>query len=546
MDLQKLKAFFEHIFKRLVRAIVSLYKRLSDLLAKLFEHLPIPARFRRMAAMLTLSLLLVAVVFAAVPVFKAITGVTGAVIEAVIDEIATPADEPDADGISSEQIDRDASAPVLKQVLPETMEVPQNDIIQIPTGGTAFRFTEAELPKLQRLMVFTEKCHSFDYNDKDKDAAMALTAYRLLIETNDANLTVNPDPFYYSVRHLHLQKYINQLFGRNLSSTDRLGEIYYTDNHYLYSAKTGEPTAVSGYISEAYSLGDDFYKITGIVTRGFANESGRYSRKLSLILKKNSEALYGYYIVSVVNEPMTYTYLDSLLKTLPPDENALLHFGQQATIGNQTDSASQAPTEDTSSNVQSDEATASTPQEDTASTAPIESVTQPDADEKDQITLSDAQMNAVRSLLEAIPSPTTDFDTANESSAAIEQLTAHLLLCRERGMDCATQLTANSMHEINEKVERLFGVKSDSAVSNADDAIYRLEPYVSTGKNVFKRIKLYSLGGNRYLVRCELEQYSNVLLEEADAKYSYTAVVEKSDMAQFGFYFKSQKCTAAE
>lgn len=539
MDLQKIKTFLLNTLRRILRFGYRVYKKLSGFFEKLFERLPLPAKFRRMAAMISLSLLLVVVVVAAVPVFKTVTGATGSVIDAIMERIDLP-DSGDEEVTESEAyVDRNASAPVLKDVLPEAMEVPKNDILQIPTGGTAFRFTEAELLKLQRLMVFTEKCESFDYNDTDKDVGMALTAYRLLVETNDTNLTLNPEPYYYTVRHLHLQKYIHQLFGRNLSSTENLGQIYYTDDRYLYFAKTGEPTAVSGYITEAYSLGDNYYKISGIVTRGFANEEGRYSRRISLVLLKHSEAMYGYYIVSVVNEPMTYTYLDSLLKTLPPDENALLHVGQQSSA-NTAGTASQGMTvsgDPTASNESG--ASEMTSSGDASSTAPVESVTQPEIDKQDKETISKEEETALQNLLQTIPVPLTDFDASSYSSESLRMLTAHLLLCKEKSLDPTTQITSNTYGEILAKSEQIFGSTYSSIMPNQREELYTIDPYITTGKTEFSKLTVYALGNDHYIVTSNVSYYANPLLDTAE-KYTYTAVVQKSADAQFGFWLKSQ------
>lgn len=538
--LNKSKEIFLGIIYSIRDFAIRIYKFLSKWIGLALEKLPIPSKYRRLLTMVSLSVILVAVVIVSVPVVRTVTSAVGIIADHIT------GNQGPSQNISevSSGFDPNYLAPELEDVLPEQLEVPNNDILEIPTGSSVWRFSEQELLRLQGLLIYTEKCNSFSYNDSDKDKNMALTAYRLLVETNNQNLTINESPYYYTVRDMHLQKYINGIFGRNLSSTENLGDILYDNRNYLYFYNGNEPTSVSAYITNGYSLGDNFYKISGIVTRGFAGDEGRYSRRISIILLKNSAAEYGYYVVSVVNEPMTYTYLDSLLNTLPPDENALLHVGRVPGSSANTSSVASSvvsgntASESTGTASESPDNTSSI--EDTSSATPVESVTQPETDGYKKVSFNKAEKQSLVELFSSIPVSLTDFDSDKESSEGLRILAAHLALCKDSNTDYSSSVTSNAYSDISSMSEKLFGKGITSLLPEQLAENYTLDPFIATSKTDFSVSEVYDLGNNRYMAVCDAEYYSNPLLEKPDSKYVYTAVIERSESAKYGFLLKSQ------
>lgn len=550
--MEKLKPVLNKIFtavksfaKKVLTAILTvgyfLYKKISRLL----EHLPIPASFRRMSAMIILSLALVAVIIVCIPLAKTVTDVAGNVVETIVDK--TPDTSSTISQPSSFIDPYNEDPPILQEPLPEQMEVPQNDIINIPTGGSAWRFSQDELNALTQLMTYTEKCESFTFNDADKDAMMALTAYRLLIETNDVNMSLNTSPRYYTIHSLHLNKYINSLFGRNLSSTDKLGNILFDNNRYMYFNEVIEPLAVSAYITDAYTLGDNFYKINGIVTRGFPNEAGCYSRRISIVLLKHKDAGFGYYIMSVVNEPMSYTYLDSLQNS-PFLESSKIHLIQYSKPNNADSSTSESDVSgnDSTSSAESDVSSSDGETSSTVSNEPATSVAQPDTQTGNKTSLNREEKEKLKSLCNLVPISLADLDVSDPVSEQLRMLTAHIQLCKDNNVDYTTQITMNTYADINAKAKALFGNEIESITADMSGEMYIIDPFVTTGKSEFDFKAAYDMGNDSYTILYEVDYYSNTLLEKPDGKYQYSILVKKDSTARFGYYLKLQKYIAEE
>lgn len=533
LKFEKIKNGFFNILYKIVGAVVKFFRWLKRCMDRLLLRLPIQEKYKRVLSMVCLTLVLVIVALVSVPVVKTV----GNAAQAIADGI-TGGDDSNASAVS---IDKVVSAPELEEYLPETIEAPENDIINIPTGSAAWRFSESEVNTLQRLMVYLERCNSFEYGDPRKDEYMALTAFRCLIETNDTNLSTYNNRTQYSVRNWTLNKYINGFFGRNLKSGDSWGNILLTGGSYIYMEPDPGPIPATGYITGAYSLGDNFYKITGLVTRGLASEEGRYSRQMSVILLKNSNALYGYYVVSLVNEPVGYTYIDTLRNYVPDygdfsedDGSASSPVTSSAPVSSAT---SQPPTDSSS---QTDSGASS---DAVSSTASESSVSQPQVtDDLKKVSLSSADKKNLGDLFTALPDVITDFDAADPASEATRTLFSHLMLCGDAEIDFSKNETVNKYSDINEKSKVIFGTELHS-FSGTTDQDYVVEPYIITGKSEYKISEAYELGSNLYLIVCEVDYYSNPLLSQPDVKYQYTAVVEKSESALYKYFLKSQVFT---
>lgn len=525
LNFQKIKTAFLAGIRKTTDATVRFFRWGRSKFDALYGRFPIEDKYKRILSMTTLSVLLVAVVAVCVPVAKTV----GEAVGTAVTEITNESSQGAPSGVQAV-----VSAPALENQLPETLEEPENDLVDIPSGSAAWRFTDAEVYRLQRMMVFLEKCDSFEYDSDNKDSMMALTAFRYLIERGSKDV-VQDGGNRYSVKDWTLQKWISEFFGRTLSSKEDLGDIYYTGGYYLYSVSDPGPQAVTGYITGAYSLGRNYYKITGIVSRGFADDAGRYSRRLSVILLKDSSAEYGYYIISLVNEPAAYTYIDALerYRELPfeepssgPGEETVTSGPQSAAEGESSATSDlEEPASDTSSAVEGSSSTVSMP----AISEELKKVSLPSDEEK-----------AVKEMLSAMPALLVDFDAGQPEYGKTLMLLSHLMLCQERSVDFSAGETSSTYAELSVKSAALFGEVPAEVSSASDSDSYTIEPYLISGKSAYTITEIYDLGGNRYLLQCEVEYFSNPLLSEADQTYTYTAVIERSESAQYKFFLRSQ------
>ncbi len=527
MNFQTIKYALLKALKKIAGAAVRAFRLARSKFDALYGRLPIEDKYKRILSMTTLSVVLVVIVAVCVPVAKTVGEAVGAAVTEITGESSHPAPS------GAEVV---VSAPELENVLPETLEAPQNDLLAIPTGGAAWRFTDAEVYRLQRMMVFLEKCDSFDYNGANKDRMMALTAFRYLVERGSKDVAMDSSGRY-AVKDWTLQKWISEFFGRNLSSKEGLGNIFYTGGRYLYTEPNPGPQAVTGYITGAYSLGQNYYKITGIVSRGFADDAARYSRRLSVILLKDSTAEYGYYIISLVNEAAPYTYIDSLerYRELPYEDystgsgTTTVTSRPQTTVGGESSLPDEEEeTSDTSSEPETSSRTVSLP----AITEELKKTSLPSAEEK-----------SLKELLSAMPALLIDFDAESADYDDTLMLFSHLLLCQEKSVDFSAAATSSPYAELSVKSAALFGRVPAEIASAPADASYSIEPYLITGKSDYKITAIYDLGSNRYLLQCEVKYASNPLLSEADQVYNYTAVIERSESAAYKFFLRSQTFT---
>lgn len=522
MDFHKIQSVCKAVLVRAAAAAARTVKRIylwgKKWTDKLFDRFPIQDKYKRALSMSTLSLILVAVVLVSIPVAQNVGETVGDVVGNLV---GTTGSE------TAQSVANVVSTPVLDEVLPETMSTPSNDFITIPTGSASWQFEQDEVYRLQRIMVYLERCDNFDYNSANKDSDMALTAFRYMIETGSMDLRASDNGTQYATSDTMINKYVNGLFGRNLTAGSDLGSIADVGGYYIYNEANPGPSTATGYMTEAYSLGNNFYKITGIVTRGFPSETGKYSKKLSVVLVKNSAALYGYYVISLSIEPVSYTYIDTLSDFYvdPGDEDetddeytAASSTVSHTTVGGESSS-------DSASSVTSDTSAAS--------------VTLPQVtDETQKATLSSQDKSNLQKLLDAVPDLIVDFDASKESSMSNLTLLSHLMLCADQHTDYASGATSNIYADINTKALAVFGTKI-TTVTN-EKSTYSLDPYIISGKTEFELEQAYDLGNNRYLLVCTASHFSNALLSEADIIYTYTAVVEKSDAALYGFYLKGQ------
>jgi hypothetical protein len=525
LNFQKIKTALLTGVKTVVRAAARFFLWGKSKFDVLYSRLPIEDKYKRILSMTTLSVLLVVVVAVCVPVAKTVG-------EAVGSAVVEMTGESSGDAPSGAEVV--VSAPELENVLPETMETPQNDLLSIPTGGAAWRFTDAEVYRLQRMMVFLEKCDSFEYGDANKDKMMALTAFRYLIERGSKDVALY-DGNRYSVKDWTLQKWISGFFGRNLSSKENLGNIFYTGGYYQYTEPNPGPQAVTGYITGAYSLGQNYYKITGIVSRGFADDSARYSRRLSVVLLKDASAEYGYYIISLVNEPTAYTYIDSLerYRELPYEDFSAGSGGAAVTSRPQTTVGGESSLPDDTEETVSD--TSAEP-ETTSQAVSMPSVTE----ELKKTSLPSAEEKSLKEMLSAMPALLVDFDSEKAGYDAALTLLSHLVICQEKGVDFSVGNSSTTYAELAAKSAALFGKVPAEISAASPTGSYTIEPYLITGKSEYKITAVYDLGSNRYLLQCEVQYFSNPLLSEADQTYRYTAVIERSESAQYKFFIRSQ------
>ena len=434
---------------------------------------------------------------------------------------------------------------VLSETLPEKLDnVPKNDkkeILQIPTGGIGWRFTDAEIFRLQRLMACLEKAESFEYESDNKSAAMAKTALWDLINSGIVTYRENDNKLIAAPKN-EMDAVINGFFGRNISTKANLGDIFFTSGHYNQQFDPTYNLPVSGYIMSSYSLGQDYYKISGIVTRGFPSDAGAYSRQLSVILMKNDAAKYGYYVISLANEPIAYTYLDSLTyfandkysedSPVPRPITSIPSVPYTTSEGNEEE-----PDENTEEPIESEE-----PTTDITSEPPVTSdpVSLPPA-EGDTVKLSNDETKSVNDMLWALPNIISDFDVSNESYAVNTKLLSHLLICDEKSIDYKMAQTMLPMTDIIAKAKSVFGTPLPGVENAGAGENFTLEPYIITGKTEFNIVEVRRIDDTKYLLICDAAHFSNSMLENADMHFTYTAVIEKNDSALYKFYLKSQK-----
>ncbi len=534
---KRIGRFFARLGGKIARLGSRFWNFLKQTFNRWFERLPIAGKYKRMTAMITASVLLIVIVLVAFPVAKTVNTIVTDLITVVKQDVNQVA--------SVEQV---ASDLVLEEILDDSLTIPENAVETLPTGSAVWNFSETEIQLLNTLLVDLERCSSYDYDSSvENDATMALAAFQTLIEKNDMSLSYDAENNLYTAPKLTLQKYINGLFGKNLTQTDQLGAVSYTDNRYLFRNDITGPEAVTGYITGAYSLGKSFYRIDGIVTRGYPTDVGCYSRNLSVVLLKNKNALYGYYVITLKTEAIPYTFLDSLNQYISK-EGYLSTTNQTGTViassvPTTAEETAQQPVEETVP-TESQETTNSSGNATLTEITGDTNVTQPDSADHKKKRLSSEEKTNLTALFQSMPAMVTDFSNDSTGSETFRTLAAHLSLCKNAGVDFTATATSNTLGDINAEARLLFGASLNAQLESGDSTltgtIYSIEPYIITASIAYTITAAYDLGDGQYMVVCNANYYSNPLLSDPDAKYTYTAVVQQNDTARYGFYLQSQ------
>lgn len=180
-----------------------------------------------------------------------------------------------------------------------------------PVGGKAgYTPSARERANWEQLLVYLERCESFQFADADKEKKLAVGAARMAVELYDY-LDSNKERTEFWIDEEKFKNYYFLLSGQYLRGVEmdrvtwELGRYHYTQPDFVSENVAAEITSV-------YLLEGGFYRVEGIVTRGREDEAGRYSRKIVMLLTADKIISSHYYVLSLENAPASYTSLYDL------------------------------------------------------------------------------------------------------------------------------------------------------------------------------------------------------------------------------------------
>lgn len=379
--------------------------------------------------------------------------------------------------------------------------------------GKKYKLSDTEAARLREMVVYLERNGNFDPGTLDFNQ-MALAGARKAVEKNDVRQAEGRQSIY-MIHRLVMQSNVMSIFGRALKTTDLLnGPVGYTGGSYYYADPAPGPKKAAASIGQAYSLGDNFYRVEAVVSRGRASEPGRYSKKLSVLLLKDSRSFYGYFVVGLENSPTSYVSMNVLEQpessspSLPPAP------------------ASSAP--ETSSAVSSDvSSTASVP--DTGSSGA-------------SVTLTELQSSGILQLLQSLPPEAVSFEPGDDREAYMA-LYANRVRCRTEGVDDTKEAAEHTKEVLEPIAKGIFGTGFSDSGTVFTDGVYHASIYSNKNIFVYQIDAAYDLGEGYLKLTCSVKSYPGSTDQPVNGSYAYTAVLKQDAAAAYGYYLTAQSYT---
>lgn len=192
--------------------------------------------------------------------------------------------------------------------LDPSMSVPSVDQ---PAGGKAgYTPTARERANWEQLLIYLERCESFQFADPDKEKKLAVGAARMAVELYDY-LEVNAEQTEFWIQEDKFQNYYYLLSGQYLRGVE-MDRITWKEGRYHYTQPDFVSRNVAAEITSVYLLEGGFYRVEGIVTRGREDEAGCYSRAIVMLLTADPLLTHHFYVLSMDNTQAPYTSLYDL------------------------------------------------------------------------------------------------------------------------------------------------------------------------------------------------------------------------------------------